>query len=159
MKIEKNKVVSFHYGLSSMDSDFSESSGEQPMSYLHGHRNILPAMERALEGRETGEKLSLSLSPEDAYGPRRPAAVQRVPIKHVSPQKNLKPGTVVKVHTDRGARDATVIKVGRFNVDLDTNHPLAGQHLQFEIEIIEVRDASAEELAHGHAHGAGGHHH
>lgn len=159
MKIEKNKVVSFHYGLSSMDSDFSESSGEQPMAYLHGHRNILPAMERALEGREAGETLSLSLSPEDAYGPRRPTAVQRVPIKHVSPQKNLKPGMVVKVHTDRGSRDATVIKVGRFNVDLDTNHPLAGQHLQFEIEIVEVRDASAEELTHGHAHGVGGHHH
>ncbi|MCK9506168.1 MAG: peptidylprolyl isomerase [Porticoccaceae bacterium] len=161
MKVEKNKVAYFHYTLTAVDGDFSETSAKsEPVAFLVGHGNIMPALEAALSGAEAGDEVEVTLEPRDAYGERRPNAIQRVPIKHLMSSKNkLAPGNVVKINTAEGVRDATVVKVGRFNVDVDTNHPLAGKTLKFQLRITEVRDASAEEIAHGHAHGAGGHHH
>jgi FKBP-type peptidyl-prolyl cis-trans isomerase SlyD len=160
MKIEADKVVLFHYELSAADSAYSESSRDgEPVACLVGHDNILPAVESALLGREPGDELALTLQPGEGYGERRPNAIQRVPIKHLIGKKKLQAGMVVKVNTADGPRDATVIKVGKFNVDLDTNHPLAGKVLNFLISVVAVRDGTPEEVAHGHAHGAGGHHH
>ena len=100
-----------------------------------------------------------TVAPEHAYGPRDPSAVQRVPLKHVSGKGRPVAGQMVTVNTREGARHALVVKVGHYNVDLDLNHPLAGKTLLFDIEVVGVRAATEEELAHGHAHGPGGHDH
>lgn len=164
MQITANKVVSFHYRLSETGGELLETSYDaDPTLYLHGHNNLLATLEAALEGKAKGDKVTVSVTPEQGYGERREGAVQRIPIKHLldySKIKNkLKPGSKVAVNTQHGPWDAVVLKVGKFNVDIDSNHPLAGKHLDFELEVIDVRDATDEELAHGHAHGAGGHHH
>lgn len=162
MKIEKNKVVTFHYVLSEQEGGVIEDSkNSDPMLYLHGHNNLMPALEVEMQDKQVGDSFKASLSPEQAYGVRDENAKQRVPIKHlmVKNPKKLKPGMAVKINTAQGAKDAVVLKVGKFNVDLDTNHPLAGKSLCFDVEVIDVREATGEEASHGHAHGVGGHQH
>lgn len=160
MQISTDKVVSFHYRLSEAGGEpFENSHDSHPVLYLHGHRGMLPGLEEALEGKQAGDNLSVTLSPEKAYGKRREGAQQRVARKHVLTKGKLKPGMVVQIRTDHGPQEATVIKMGLKNVDVDSNHPLAGKTLTFEVDIVDVRDATAEELAHGHAHGVGGHQH
>lgn len=157
MLIADKKVASFHYTLSNEQGEQIESSRErQPMSYLHGARNIIPGLEKALTGKAAGEQFQVTIPPEEAYGERRTDQVQRVPAKHFRDARQLKPGRLVSIQTRRGPVQATVVKVGRFNIDVDTNHPLAGQTLTFDVEVVEVRDATAEEIAHGHVHGPGG---
>lgn len=160
MNIEKDKVVYFHYNLSTEGGETIESSeGSDPMTFLMGHGNIMPALEAEFEGKRTGDQFQATLPPEKAYGVRNEEATQRIPIKHLATKGKLKKGMAVKVNTEQGMRDVTITKVGKFNVDVDLNHPLAGLTLTFEIDVQEVRDAEAEELAHGHVHGVGGHHH
>ena len=164
MQIGADKVVSFHYRLSETNGELLESSHDaEPTLYLHGHSNLLAAMEQAMEGKQAGDKFTVELTPEQGYGQRKEGAVQRIPIKHLldyAKLKNkLKPGMKVAVNTEHGPWEAVVLKVGKFNVDIDSNHPLAGKQLTFEIEVVDVREATEEELAHGHAHGVGGHHH
>ena len=160
MQIAKNKVAAFHYRVYEGAEKLEDSwEAGQEMLYLHGQKSILPGIEEALDGKSSGDNIDLTLSPEQAYGVRREGAQERVPVKHLMSNKKPRPGSVVQVNTANGPREVVVIKVGRFNVDVDTNHPMAGKTLRFEIEIGEVRDATADEIAHGHAHGAGGHHH
>ncbi len=161
MQIEKDKVVSIFYHLRDAGGESLENTQDGiPLAYLHGHNNLLPALEKSLEGRQLGDKFSVTLGPDDAYGPVREGATQRVPIKHLlGNPKRLRPDMLVRVQTDRGAVSARVLKVGKFMVDVDLNHPFAGKTLIFDIEVTAVRDASSEEIAHGHAHGEGGHHH
>lgn len=160
MTIAPNTVVSFHYRLSQTDGpELENSQPGEPMAYLHGHGAMLPAVEQALEGHAAGEQVSLTLPPEQAYGLRREGSQQRIPVKHVLFKGKLAPGIAVKINTSNGPRDVQVIKVGRYTVDVDTNHPFAGMTLCFEIDIVAVRPASPEELSHGHVHGPGGHHH
>ncbi len=161
MKISFNAVATFSYILKdSQGVELERSSPDEPIAYLHGYQNILFALEQALEGCEVGDQLDVDLTAEQAYGPRQEASIQRVPIKHlVVKPKKMAVGAMVKVNTADGAKDATVVKVGKFNVDLDTNHPLAGQALSFSIVIESVREATAEEIDHGYAHGVGGHQH
>jgi FKBP-type peptidyl-prolyl cis-trans isomerase SlyD len=129
------------------------------MAALVGHRNILPGLEESFIDREVGDNFTVTLPPERAYGLRQEGAQQRVPIKHLLNKGRLKPGQQVLINTEQGRRHATLLKVGRFNVDVDTNHPLAGKTLTFDVTVLDVREATAEERAHGHAHGVGGHHH
>lgn len=159
--VSKDKVVTFTYHLNEAGGQALESSqGGAPMAYLHGHNNILPALEAELAGLSIDENKVITLKPDDAYGPRRDKLTQKVPVKHLaSKHKRLLPGTIVKLNTEKGAVDASVIKAGKFMVELDLNHPFAGKTLEFHIEVKEIRDASAEEIAHGHAHGLGGHNH
>lgn len=164
MQIAADKVVSFHYRLSETGGELLETSYDSdPTLYLHGHRGLLAALEEALEGKQAGDKVTVSLTPEQGYGQRQEGATQRIPIKHLlgyeKIKNKIKPGMKVAVNTQHGPWDAVVLKVGKFNVDIDSNHPLAGKNLDFELEVVEVRDATADELAHGHAHGVGGHHH
>ncbi|MBC6906947.1 peptidylprolyl isomerase [Saccharophagus sp. K07] len=161
MQIEKDKVVSILYQLKDAEGEqLEETQDGIPLAYLHGHNNLLPALEEALAGRQAGDKLSLTLPPEKAYGELKPGATQRVPIKHlVHAPKRLMPGMIAHVQTEQGILTTKILKVGKFNVDVDLNHPFAGKTLQFDIEVVSVRDASEEEIAHGHAHGDGGHHH
>lgn len=160
MDIERNKVVTFHYTLSHETGEQIESSEDrgQPAAYLHGRNNILPGLEAELAGRKAGDELKVAVPPELGYGLRVDDAVKRVPIKHLVRPGKLEPGRVVAVSTTSGQRRATVMKVGRFNVDVDFNHPLAGKTLVFDVKIVDVRDATDEEIAHGHAHGPGGAH-
>ena len=160
MQIEHNKAVIFHYTLSDDSGVQVETSRKGPgQVYLHGHRNLLPALESALAGRVAGDSFRVTLTPDQAYGPRREGSIKRVPIKQLSAPGKLTPGMVVGIRGEGGMRRAVLVKVGKFNVDVDLNHPLAGKGLVFDIEVIQVRDATAEELTHGHVHGDGGHQH
>jgi len=160
VQIGAETVVSFHYTLrDDSGKDLESSRGGNPATYLHGAHNIISGLESAMTGRVGGESFSATIMPEDGYGLRDPGRVQRVPIKHLAFNGKLAPGAVVQLSTSDGMRTVTVIKAGRHSADIDTNHPLAGQTLTFDIEIVEVRSASADELAHGHVHGPGGHHH
>lgn len=164
MKITANSVVSFHYRLSDETGEELENSHDNnPMLYMHGHKGIIPGLEKALEGKTVGDSVNVTLAPHEAYGARREGSEQRIPIKHLQvdakTQRNLKPGMAVPVQTEQGSRSMVIIKVGRFNVDVDSNHPLAGKTLTFSVDIVAVREGTQEEKAHGHAHGVGGHQH
>ncbi|OOV86762.1 FKBP-type peptidyl-prolyl cis-trans isomerase [Oceanospirillum linum] len=160
MGISKDKVVQFYYTLRDEAGELLESNvGADPVAYLHGHKNMMPGVEKALEGREAGGEFTVTLPPEETYGVRRENSEQRVPVKHLMGAKRWKPGMMAVVQTEQGQRQVTVIKVGKFMVTVDTNHPMAGKTLTFDMVVADVRDATSEEIAHGHAHGIGGHHH
>ncbi|GAB3040541.1 MULTISPECIES: peptidylprolyl isomerase [Oleiagrimonas] len=161
MKAGKDKVVSFHYTLT-VDGAEAETSRAQeaPLQALLGRGQLIPGMERAIEGREAGETFAVDIAPEDGYGERREDLTQRLSKKYFHQAARLKPGmTTVLSLKEGGQRAVTVKKVGMSTIDVDLNHPMAGKALHFDIEIVEVREASEEELAHGHAHGPGGHEH
>jgi FKBP-type peptidyl-prolyl cis-trans isomerase SlyD len=159
MLIEKDKVVLFHYLLSDSQGPIEDSAQSEPMAYLHGHGNILPALEKSLEGTKMGESLQVTLEAKDAYGEVREDAEQRVPKKHLAGKKKWVKGMVASLQTDQGMKQVRIVKVGMHMVTIDTNHPLAGKTLTFDINIVDVRDGTNEEITHGHAHGIGGHHH
>ena len=159
MPIEKDSVVTFHYRLSVGEQQVEDSHEGEPLSYLHGHGNIIPGLESEMAGKAAGDSFSATIPPELAYGLRRDDAVARVQMKHVLTKGRLAPGQPIMVNTENGPRQVRVVKPGKFVVDVDANHPMAGATLNFAIEIVDVRAASEEELAHGHVHGAGGHHH
>ena len=160
MQIEKGKVVSFHYWLrDDAGNDIEASEGRPPMTILYAHGNIIPGLENAMAGRSEGDRFDVVVSAAEGYGERREDFTQRVPKKYFPDADNLKPGMSTAVQTDKGARPVTVVKVGSSVVDVDLNHPMAGKTLHFAIEITQVRDATEEEIAHGHVHGDGGHHH
>jgi FKBP-type peptidyl-prolyl cis-trans isomerase SlyD len=162
VKIEANKVVSFHYSVSDggpVPVDSSRDRGE-PLTVLIGQGNIIPGLENALLGREAGERFEVSVAPAEAYGERRANYTQRVPKKYFQDADNLRPGMSTVLQTqEAGARMVVVHKVGSSVIDVDLNHPLAGKALAFDVEITEVRDATPDEIAHRHAHGSGGHAH
>ena len=157
MIIEDKKVVSFHYELTNQEGEQLESSRDkEPMTYLHGANNIIPGLEKAMVGKSAGDKFQITVEPAEAYGERKEANIQRISAKHFKNLRKLAPGQVVGLQTKQGPVQVTVVKIGRFNVDVDANHPLAGQALTFDVEVTGVRDASDEETAHGHVHGPGG---
>jgi len=162
MQIETNKVVAFHYSVTDdagVEVDSSRPRGE-PLFVLMGGGNIIPGLEKALLGHSEGDRFSLSIPPQDAYGERQEGLIQRVPKKYFQHGDRLKPGmTTVLQLREGGERVVTVAKVGMTTIDVDLNHPLAGVTLNFDVEVTTVRDATPEELEHGHAHGPGGHHH
>jgi FKBP-type peptidyl-prolyl cis-trans isomerase SlyD len=156
----KDRVVSFHYTLRDSEGTELESSrGGEPMAALLGHENVMAGLEAALMEHLAGDAFEVTLSPEQAFGARRDGWVQRVSKKHVPKAARLKPGMIAQLPTDSGPRAVRVVKVGSSVVDVDLNHPYAGQTVTFAVELVSVREATPEELAHGHAHGAGGHHH
>ena len=159
MKIEKDRVVRFHYTVSAAGAEPAESSKDrEPLAILMGHGNIIPGLEKAMDGREAGDSFAADVPAAEAYGEKREGLTQRVPKKHFGGQR-LEPGMQVVLNTNFGPRPVTIEKVGMSVVDVDLNHPMAGKDLHFDIEVVEVREASAEELEHGHVHGAGGHQH
>ena len=137
-----------------------ETSREKdPMSYLHGANNIIPGLEKAMEGHAINDEFSVTVEPEEAYGVRNEKNVQRVPLKRLKGIGKVSVGQVLNLQTKEGQVQVTVLKVGRFNIDVDGNHPLAGQQLTFDVEITDIRDSTEEELKHKHVHGPGGHQH
>lgn len=163
MKIADKTVVQFHYTLKDeAGSEIESSLAGDPLAYLHGYKNMLVGVENALTGKEAGEKFSVTLQPEDTYGERKEDMIQRVPAKHLQDGNGTtkwRPGMTAAVETEQGQRQVTVVKAGKFMVTVDINPPLAGMVLTFDLEVVDVRSATDEEIEHGHAHGVGGHHH
>jgi FKBP-type peptidyl-prolyl cis-trans isomerase SlyD len=157
MNIEDKKVVTFHYTLRDEHGKQLESSREgDPMTYLHGAGNIIPGLEKAMAGKAAGDQFEVNVEPAEAYGEHNENGLQRIPAKHFKQAGRLEPGQTVVLQTRQGPRRLTVVKVGRFNIDVDTNHPMAGLSLTFDVEVSDVRDATDEEVSHGHVHGPGG---
>lgn len=159
MKVEANKVVAFHYTVGEGGAQAVESSRDrgEPLAFLVGRGGLIPGLEKALIGRQAGERFEVAVTPAEAYGERREDFTQRVPKKYFRNAEQLKPGMTTVLSTrESGQRQVTVRKVGSSVVDVDLNHPLAGKTLTFDVEIVDVRDATPEELAHGHAHGVAG---
>jgi FKBP-type peptidyl-prolyl cis-trans isomerase SlyD len=161
MQVEQDKVVLFHYTLTNDAGEVLDSSaGSEPLAYLHGQGNIVAGLEKALDGKTTGDKLQVRVEPAEGYGDRDAALVRRVPRRSFGSVGNITPGMQFQAQLERGrTRVVTVTAVKGDMVTIDGNHPLAGQTLNFAVEITEVRDATPEELEHGHVHGHGGHHH
>ena len=156
MQITKNSVVEFHYRVSEGDALLENSQGNDPLVYLHGHGGLFETMEAAFVGKSVGDEFEVTLTPEQSYGERRESAIQRIPLKHLQGAKKWSPGMVATVESNQGKQEVTLIKVGRFNADCDLNHPFAGKTLTFAIQVVSVREATADELSHGHAHTKGG---
>ncbi|TDR56225.1 FKBP-type peptidyl prolyl cis-trans isomerase /apo-metallochaperone SlyD [Halomonas ventosae] len=160
MQIAQNSVVAFHYTLTNDSGEVLDSSeGREPLTYLHGAGNIIPGLEKQLEGRATGDKLQAKVSPEEGYGEVQPQLVQEVPRDAFQGVDSVEPGMQFQAQTQGGPLMVTVTSVEGDTVTVDGNHPLAGQALNFDVEIAEVREASEEEVEHGHVHGEGGHEH
>ena len=159
-KVTANSVVTFHYRLFDDDGQLLESSSEdQPVTVLQGHANVVRGLDRALLERSVGEQFSVAVAPSDAYGLRRENWTQRISKKYFNKPGKLKVGQETAFETEHGIRRVTVVKIGAKMVDIDLNHPMAGQTLNFEIDVVGIREAEKSELAHGHAHGPGGHNH
>jgi FKBP-type peptidyl-prolyl cis-trans isomerase SlyD len=160
MLIAQDKVVLIHYTLKNDAGEvLDSSSGGDALAYLHGQGNIIPGLEKALEGRQAGDKLNVKVDPAEGYGERDAKLQQQVPRRQFG-GANVQPGMQFHAQTSQGhTRVVTVTRIVGDMVTVDGNHPLAGENLHFDVEIAEVRDATEEELAHGHVHGPGGHHH
>ena len=156
MQISKHKVAGIHYTLRDNDGNVLDSSeGRDPLYYLHGEGNLIPGMENGLAGKSIGDKFQIKVPAEDGYGVPDPQMIQAVPISAFGGQP-VQIG--MQFQTNQG-QVVTVTEVIDDQVMIDANHPLAGQELNFDVEIIDVRDATEEEVTHKHVHGPGGHHH
>jgi FKBP-type peptidyl-prolyl cis-trans isomerase SlyD len=160
MNISDGKVVHVHYTLKDDAGQVLDSSaGQEPLAYLHGAGNIIPGLENALEGKAVGDKLAVAVAPKDGYGVRNEALVQTVSRSAFPDHAQVQLGVQFHVQTSAGVRLATVTKIVDDQVTLDMNHPLADVTLHFDVEVMGVQEATAEELAHGHVHAHGGHAH
>lgn len=161
MSIAQDKIVTIHYKVadSSNDEVIDSSENGEPMTYLHGAQNIIPGLEQALEGKTVGDELEVVVEPADAYGEHSPERVQQVPKAAFQGMEQVEPGMTVTAETEHGHVNLVVTEVRDDLVTVDANHPLAGKSLKFSVSVEAVRDASEEELAHGHVHGPGGHDH
>jgi FKBP-type peptidyl-prolyl cis-trans isomerase SlyD len=160
MSIAQNSVVTIHYTLKDEAGEVIDSSrAGDPIAYLHGHGNLVPGLERELEGKNTGDKVNVSVTPDQGYGEYDNNLVQQVPRRAFQGIGNVTVGMRLHAQTPQGPRAVTVTRMVGDMVTIDANHPLAGKNLNFEVEITDVRDATEEELSHGHVHGEGGHHH
>ena len=160
MQIAERTVASFNYTLTNDAGEVIDTSeGRSPLAYLHGAGNIVPGLEKEMTGRKAGDRFDVVVAPEDGYGQPNPMLVQVVPREAFQGVDTIEVGMEFQAQTPQGPLSVVVSKVDAENVTVDGNHPLAGKTLHFAIEVTDVRDASVEELAHGHVHGPGGHHH
>lgn len=160
MKAAHGMVVSMHYTLTDDSGATLDSShGGEPFNYLHGHGNIIPGLEKALDGVQAGFKSKVTVAPVEGYGEKNPEAIFEAPREHFPPDMKLELGARVFADGPNGQITLTVVKLTESGAVLDANHPLAGKTLHFDVEITKVRAATSEELEHGHVHGEGGHHH
>ena len=156
MQISKHKVASIHYTLKDQEGQIIDtSSGKEPLVFIQGIGNLIPGMEDGLEGKKLGDKFNIKVSPEKGYGVKSDDLIQKVPRSAFGDQ-HIEKG--MQFQTNHG-NVVTVTNVGLSEITVDGNHPLAGVELHFDVEVMSVREATAEELEHGHVHGPGGHHH
>ena len=160
MEIAADRVVTIHYTLKNdQGATIDSSAGGEPLAYIQGHGNLVAGLEQALEGKQDGATLAVVVAPQDGYGVHDAALIQRVPKRSLQGSGEIKKGMQFQARTDDGMRLLTVTAIIGDMITLDGNHPLADQTLHFDVQIVGVRAATAEELEHGHVHGAGGHHH
>lgn len=160
MQIAKNVVALLEYELTSDDGQVLDSSkGQSPLAYLHGNGNLIPGLEDELEGKTSGDAFKVRIEPDKAYGVRREELVQDVPRKQFPEGADIQVGMQFQAESPQGPAIVTVVGVEGDDIKLDANHPLAGVPLNFDVKVVEVREASSEELEHGHVHGPGGHDH
>ena len=160
MNIAANTVVSIDYTLRNDAGDvLDQSSPEAPLSYLHGHNNVISGLEHALLGKAKADRLEASIAPAEAYGEYDATLVQAVPRAMFQGVDDIDVGMQFQTQMDGGVQVVTVKEVNDDTVTIDGNHALAGQTLHFDVTVKGVREASQEELDHGHVHGPGGHHH
>ena len=160
MPVQQNSVVSIHYTLKNDAGETLDSSASgDPLTYLHGQGNLVAGLERELEGKNVGDKLHVKVAAADGYGEYDKDLVQKIPRRALKGLSEVRVGMRLHTQTEHGPRAVTVTQIIGDMVTIDANHPLAGQALNFDIEITEVRAATEEELEHGHVHGPGGHHH
>jgi FKBP-type peptidyl-prolyl cis-trans isomerase SlyD len=158
MQIGADKAVTIHYTLrDDAGQTLDSSDGRDPLTYLHGTGNIVPGLEKALDGKQAGDEIKVTLTPDQGYGARDESNVRNVPLRKL-PDGKIEPGMRLRVQTPDGYLLALVTAVRGDYATLDANHPLAGMTLHFEVKVVEVRDATDEEREHGHVHGPGGHH-
>jgi len=158
MQVGADKAVSIHYTLRDDAGEVLDSSdGRDPLTYLHGAGNIVPGLEKALEGKQVGDEVKVKVAPADGYGERDEENVRNVPRRRL-PEGKIEPGMRLRLQTEHGPMIVAVTAVQGDYVTIDGNHALAGMTLNFEVKVVEVRDATAEERTHGHVHGPGGHH-
>lgn len=160
MQIEARKVVTLNYTLTDKDGNVIDQSSDGNFAYLHGANNIIPGLESALEGKSAGDSLNVSVNPTDGYGEHDAAKTQSVPRNMFPEDAEIEVG--MQFHAQGPNGETLVVTVAEVEEDIitvDGNHPLAGVHLNFAVEVLDVREASKEELEHGHVHGPGGHHH
>ena len=160
MEITADRVVLIHYTLKGDDGAVIDSSaGGEPLAYIHGHGNLVAGLEKALDGKRDGDKIVVSVTPAEGYGVHDAALIQRVPKRSLQGAGQIKKGMQFQGQTPEGMRLFTVTALVGDMVTLDGNHPLADKTLNFDVDVVTVREATSEELEHGHVHGAGGHHH
>lgn len=161
MTVAQHKVVTLHYKVTDVDSGqvIDSSENGDPLVYLHGAQNIIPGLENALEGKHVGDEIEVTVAPQDAYGERSDDRIQQVPIEAFREIEDLEPGMAVTAQTEHGPVNLIVTEVDESTVTVDANHPLAGKSLTFNVSIKSIRDASQDEVAHGHVHGPEGHDH
>ena len=158
--IADQKVVSLNFTVKDSEGQIVDSSeGGQPLVYLHGQNNIIPGLEAALVGKVAGDEYDVTIEPADGYGDYNDEILQVVPRAAFQGVETIEPGMVFTAQTQNGPVQLAVAKIEGDDITVDPNHPLAGKTLNFTGSVIEVRDATEEELAHGHVHGEGGHHH
>lgn len=154
----KRRILSFNYTLKDTAGQVLDSSTEGPMAFLEGAGQIIPALEDEIKGMLIGQKKNVKLAAKDAYGIVEPKMMMEVPKQEIA-HLNVEVGSFLQLQLQDQVKVVRVTQIGDETVTLDGNHPLAGQDLEFDVELTDSRDATPEELAHGHAHGAGGHHH
>lgn len=160
MNISENCVASFHYTLTDKEGKVIDSSeGRDPLAYLHGANNIIPGLEKELEGKAAGDKLKVEVPASEAYGERNDAMMQELPANMFTGVDKVEVGMEFHAQTENGTQVVSVAAVDGDTITVDANHPLAGVDLNFDVEVTDVREATDEEKEHGHAHGAGGHEH
>lgn len=156
MDITKDKVVTIDYSLRDAAGKLLDSSdGSEPLTYLHGNENIIPGLEKHLEGRKTGDAVQCVVAAAEAYGERDESLVMKVAKKDFGDNVTVSPGMQFEAHGEEGTQIVTVVDVSGEEVTIDANHPLAGEELHFDVTVREVRDATDEELSHGHVHAGG----
>ena len=160
MNIENNAAVSLAYTLTNADGqEMDKSTKEDPFAYLHGSQGIIPGLEKALEGRVVGDAFTVTIEPEDGYGERNENLVSQVSRDLFQGVDDLEVGMAFHGESDQGPQMVVITDIEGDTVTVDANPPLAGVPLTFEVEVLDVREATEEELTHGHVHGPGGHHH
>ncbi|MCB1179410.1 MAG: peptidylprolyl isomerase [Leptospiraceae bacterium] len=159
MKISKNSVVNFDYKLTDTEGNLLDSSDGQPFAYIQGMGQIIRGLEEAMEGKGSGEEFNITIQPENAYGTYNEELVASIPKSQFDTSMDIQPGMQFNAEREGQYYTITVVEVQEEEVVVDGNHPLAGVVLNFDVKITDVRDATKEELEHGHVHGPGGHHH
>lgn len=158
MKVERGRVVRLHYTLRDETGATLESSrGGDPLDYLHGGGQLIPGLERQIEGATPGHVATITVAPAEGYGERDPRGVIRTDRSTLPEGLDVAPGAELHAETPDGPLSFVVVAVEGDEVVLDANHPMAGKTLTFDVEVLEVRAATPEEIAHGHVHGPGGH--